>query len=198
MKGTRCLSFSIAKHLMMVAAVATLGCASGGMSNTWTDPSARGASLSTVAVVCVTKDPDLRRIAEDAVAWQLVGAHAVPSYRVLGEVDVERRDVMEAKLKELGFQGALVMRIVRVTQHTSPATSGGFTYFGSPSGPMYSPPYLEPDTEVHVVSNLYALQEGRLIWSGVSRNFDPASANAFMADLSRAVAKSIQKDRLVL
>jgi hypothetical protein len=198
MTGTRCPRVSIAKHLLIVAAVATLGCASGGMSRTWTDPSAKGASLSTVAVVCVTRDPDLRRIAEDAAAWQLVGARAVPSYRVLGDIDVGQREVVQAKLRELGFQGALVMRVVRVNEHMSPATSGGFTYFGSPSGPMYEPPRMDADTVVHVVSDLYALRDGRLIWSGVSRTFDPASAHAFMADLSKAVAKSIQKDRLVL
>jgi hypothetical protein len=187
-----------AKYLLMVAVVATLGCASSGVANTWTDPSARGVSLSRVAVVCVTPDLDLRRIAEEATAYQLVGAQAVPSYRVLGDIDVGQREVVKAKLRELGFQGALVMRIVRVNEHVSPATSGGFTYFGSPSAPMYTPPWMESDTVVHVVSDLYALPDGRLIWSGISRNFDPANANAFMADHSKAVARSMQKDRLVL
>jgi hypothetical protein len=49
-----------------------------------------------------------------------------------------------------------------------------------------------------VVSNLYSLQDGKLIWSGVSQTFDPASAQAVVQGVSKAVAKSIQKDRLVL
>ena len=181
----------------MVAAVATLGCASTGMSRTWTDPSAKGASLSKVAVVCMTHDLGLRRLAEDTMAWQLVGAQAVASYRALGDLDPNQREVVEAKLKQVGFQGMLVMRIADVSKHANPAMSGGFAFYGSLAGPIAEAPSLQTDAVVHMVSDLYSLRENKLIWSGISRTFDPASANAFMADVSKAVAKSIQKDRLV-
>ena len=42
---------------LAVLALATASCASTEMTSTWTDPSAKGASLSKVAVVCLTKDP---------------------------------------------------------------------------------------------------------------------------------------------
>ena len=48
-----------------------MGCATTEMTSTWTDPSAKGAALSKIAVVCLTKDAGLRRVAEDA-AKQLV------------------------------------------------------------------------------------------------------------------------------
>ena len=63
---------------------------------------------------------------------------------------------------------------------------------------MFAPGYLETDTIVHVVSNLYSLPENKLIWSGVSRSFDPSSTKAFMNDVSKTVAKSLVRDRIVL
>jgi hypothetical protein len=147
----------------------------------------------------MTKDPGLRRMAEDAAAAQLQGAQAVPSYRILGEADLKDREGVKAKLKEQGFQGVLVMRMAGVTEQVSPVTYGTFDgYYGWAAGAAYDPAYLQTDTIVHVVSSLYSLQDDKLIWSGTSQTFDPSSAKSFMTSVSKAVAKSIQKDRLVL
>jgi hypothetical protein len=185
---------------VVVAAVAA-SCASTEMTSTWTDPGAKGAALSKVAVICLTKDPGLRRTAEDTVASQLTGAQAVPSYRVLGDMDIRQKDAVKAKLEEQGFQGALVMRVAKVSEQVTSVGGpyGTFDgYYGWAGTAAYDPAYLQTDTIVHVVSNLYALPDGKLIWSGVSKTFDPASVQSFMTDVSQAVAKSIQKDRLVL
>ena len=40
---------------------------------------------------CMTKDPGLRRMAEDATAAQMAGAQATPSYQVLGDSDLKDR-----------------------------------------------------------------------------------------------------------
>ncbi len=179
--------------------LAVVGCASTDMTSTWTDPSAKGASLSKVAVVAFARDPGLRRMAEDSAAQQLVGAQAVPSYQVLGDTDLKDRDAVKAKLRDQGFQGVLLMRMAGVTERVDPAMYGTFDgYYGWATGAVYDPAYLQTETVVHVVSHLYSLPTDKLIWSGVSQTFDPASAQDFMTSVSKAVAKSIQKDRLVL
>jgi hypothetical protein len=181
--------------------LAGASCASTQMTSTWTDPGAKGAALSKVAVICLHKDPGLRRIAEDTVATQLTGAQAVPSYQILGDTDLKDKDAVKAKLKEQGFQGALVMRVTKVSEQVTPVDGpyGTFDgYYGWAGAMAYDPAYLQTDTVVHLVSNLYSLQDDKLIWSGVSQTFDPASAQSFMTDVSKAVAKSLQKDRLVI
>src|SRR5262245_31605513 len=112
--------------VLLGLALALVGCASTEMTSTWTDPSAKGASLSKAAVIALVKDPGLRRMAEDTAAAQLQGAQAVPSYRVLGDVDLKNRDAVRAKLMEQGFQGVLAMRLAGVTQQVSPAAYGTF------------------------------------------------------------------------
>jgi hypothetical protein len=199
MKTRSLIENSVVALVAAGLAFAMSGCASTDMTSTWTDPAAKGASLSKVAVVCLTKDEGLRRMAEDTAASQLKGAQAVPSYQVLGDTDIKDREAVKAKLKEQGFQGVLLMRLAGVTEQISPVTYGTFDgYYGWAAGAVYDPAYLQTDTVVHVISNLYSLEEDKLIWSGVSQTFDPSSAKSLMTGVSKAVAKSIQKDRLVL
>lgn len=185
----------------LVLATMVASCASTDMTSTWTDPAAKGASLSKVAVVCLTKDPGLRRMAEDTTAAKLQGAQAVPSYQVLGDTDVKDREAVKAKLKAAGMNGVLIMRMTGVTEQVSDVGGpyGTFDgYYDFAAAGVYSPDYLQTDTVVHMISNLYDLDQNKLIWSGVSETFDPTSAKNYMNDVSKAVAKSLQKERLIL
>jgi hypothetical protein len=176
--------------VLIALAIAAVGCATTEMTSTWTDPTARGASMARIAVIALSKDPGLRRMAEDTAASQMRGAQAVPSY-----------EVVKAKLLAQGFQGVLVMRMAGVTEQVT-AVGGPYGtfdgYYDWAGSAVYAPGYLETDTIVHVVSNLYSLDQNKLVWSGVSQTFDPASAKSFMTDVSKAVAKSLEKDRLIL
>ena len=187
--------------VLLALATAVVGCATTEMTSTWTDPAARGASMSRIAVIALTKDPGLRRMAEDTAASQMRGAQAVPSYQVLGDADLRNREVVKAKLQAQGFQGVLVMRMAGVTEQVT-AVGGPYGtfdgYYDWAGAAVYAPGYLETDTIVHVVSNLYSLDQNKLVWSGVSQTFDPSSAKSFMTDVSKAVAKSLEKDRLIL
>jgi hypothetical protein len=182
-------------------ALASAGCATTEMTSTWTEPSAKGRPLSSIAVIALTSDPGLRRMAEDNVASRLTGAQAVPSYRVLGDTDLRNRAAVKSKLNDQGFQGVLVMRVSRVSEQVSYVGGpyGTFDgYYDYAGAAAFDPAYLQTDTVVHVISNLYSLLDDKLIWSGASQTFDPASVQSFIDDVSKAVAKSIQKDRLVL
>lgn len=184
----------------LALAMAAASCATTDMTATWTDPAAKGAALSKVAVLCMTKDAGLRHIAEDAAASHLTGAQAIPSYQILGDADLKDREGVKAKLLAAGVNGVLIMRLTHVSEQVTPvgpyASFDGYYDFAGAG--VYAPGYLQTDTIVHMVSNLYDLNQNKLIWSGTSQTFDPASAKQFMNDVSKAVAKSLEKDRLIL
>ena len=187
--------------LALAAVVAS--CATTEMTNTWTDPAAKGTALSKVAIVCMSKDPGLRRQGEDGAAAQLrqKGAQAIASYQLLGDTDLKDREAAKAKLKAAGVDGVLVLRVTHVSEQVT-AVDGPYGtfdgYYDWAGEQAFAPGYLETDTIVHVVSNLYYLNKNKLIWSGTSKTFDPASAAQFMGDVSKAVATSLQKDRLII
>ncbi|HMF43916.1 MAG TPA: hypothetical protein VKQ32_24755 [Polyangia bacterium] len=183
----------------LAAAALSIGCATTEMTNTWTDPSAKGAAMSKIAVICLAKDPGLRRIAEDATAAQMGGTHAVPSYQVLDEIDLKDREAVKSRLNAAGFDGVLVMRLAAVSEHVT-AYNTFDSYYAYGVGTVYGPGpgEVETNTIVHIVSNLYSLEQNKLVWSGTSKTFDPQSARQAMTDVGQAVAKSLQKDRIIL
>jgi hypothetical protein len=192
---------SIAMLAALGLASSAIGCTATEMNRTWTDPGAKGAMLSKVAVIFLHHDAWLRQMGEDTVAARLTAASAVPSYRILAAADLRNRELVKAKLKAQGLRGALIMRITRVTEKVTEVDGPSRTFDGTydwADAAVSDPTYLQADTTVRMVSNLYSLQDQKLIWSGVSETFDPASARAFMKDAAKAVAQSIQKDRLVL
>jgi hypothetical protein len=178
-----------------------VGCASTQMTSTWLDPNATATPLRKVAVICLAKDPGTRRMAETEAAKQVKGTAAVPSYTVVADADLHNREAVKTKLRDQGFDGALVMRLAAVTEQVS-TVGGPYStfdgYYDWADATVYSPGYLETDVVVDVVSNLYSLPDNKLIWSGTSRTFDPSSTKDAVSDVSKAVAKEIQKDRLVL
>jgi hypothetical protein len=183
--------------LALAALVAS--CSSTNMTSTWTDPAAKGAAMSRIAVICLTRDPGLRRMAEDTAASHMANAQAIPSYQLLSDTDLQDRETVKSKLRAAGVNGVLVMRMAGVSERVSPADYGSFDrYYGYAGTTVYGPGYAQTDTIVHVVSNLYSLDQNKLVWSGVSQTFDPASAREFMTSVSKEVAKSLQKDRLIL
>jgi len=190
----------IALGIVTLAALVA-SCASTEMTSTWTDPAAKGAALSKVAVVCMTKDAGVRRIAEDTTASNLAGAKAIPSYQILGDMDLKDLDAVKSKLQAAGINAVLVMRMTGVTEQVTDVGGpyGSFDgYWGYAAGAVYGPMGLQTEPIVHMVSNLYSLDQNKLIWSGVSKTFDPSSSQAFITDVSKAVAKSLEKERLVL
>jgi hypothetical protein len=175
------------------------GCASTQMANTWTDPTARGAPLSKVAVVCVSRDESVRRVAEDDMARRMT--NAVPSYQVLGDADMSNKEAVRAKLESQGFDGALVMRLAGVTEHVVPGTGpyGSFYgYYDYAYNTAYGPAGPQVETVVRVENRLYSLKDDKLIWTGQSKTFDPSSTKQAVEGVTTEVAKALQKERLIL
>ena len=104
---------------VVTLAALVASCASTQMTSTWTDPAAKGAALSKIAVVCVTKDAGLRRIAENTTASKLAGAQAIPSYQILGDTDLRDLDAVKSKLRAAGINGVLAMRMTGVSEQVT-------------------------------------------------------------------------------
>jgi hypothetical protein len=182
---------------------AAAGCvATTGLTNTWTDPAARTTPMQKVAVVYLTPDEGMRQIAETEAARQIIqGARLVPSYQVLSASDLRDRELVRAKLREQDFDGVLVMRPAAVAEQFSPVAApyGTFSAYYDWAGiRVFTPGFLPSDAVVHVISNLYSLRDDKLVWSGTSRSYDPSWTAGDVSNVSRAVARRIQVDRLII
>lgn len=190
-----------------------LACSTTTFESTWRDPQAQPLQLTGKKVlgIFMTKNPATRRMAEDAMAREITarGAQGVPAYTVLGDEDVKdfkNQDRVKTKLEGLGFDGAVVMRVVgRETQVNYQPTVwvgpryrrfwGG--YWGWGWGSVYDPGYLTVDKVVKVETLVYSLNQDLLVWAGVSRTVDPSHISDFIGDLAKAVTAQMAKDGLL-
>jgi len=198
------------RFLPAVFLLAALACATTTFQSTWRSPDARPLRLNgrKVAAVFLSKDPALRRRAEDAMARESSarGAQGVPAYTFLSDAEIKDREAAKAKAESLGFAGAVVMRIVgSETQYTYEPSAvwvgpryhhfwGG--YWGWGWGSVWEPGYLAVDKVVKVETLVYSLEQDQLVWAGVSRTIDPGQIESFIAELATAVSKQMEKDGL--
>ena len=198
---------------MTLAAVlaAAVACTSTTFDSTWRSPEARPLQLTgrKVLAVFVARDQGRRRRGEDAMVREIQarGAQAVASYTVLSEQEARDPEGSKAKLQQLGFAGAVVMRVVgRETEVTyEPGVVwtrpyyrhfwGGYWVWGW--GHVWEPGYLRADRVVKVETLVYSLEQDQLVWAGVSRTVNPDRIDDLVADLAKAVTRQLQKSGLL-
>jgi hypothetical protein len=176
------------------------GCASTQMDSTWTDPAARGTDIDKLAIIYMGQDEGVRRIAEDEVAKKITSTQVVPSYVALAGVDLDDREAVRSKLQAGGYDGVMVMRLASITEQPV-ATVGPYGtfdgYYGWAAPTVYDDEYLDEETTVRMVSNVFDVEKNKLIWSGTSETFDPSSAKQLVDDVSRKVAESLEKEQII-
>ena len=82
-------------------------------AGSWAAPDLKAAAYSKVVVYAKLQDESVRRVMEDAAVRALAsyGSAGVPAYQVLTEEDLVDRPTVEAKLKSIGADGALVFLV---------------------------------------------------------------------------------------
>ena len=198
---------------LAVCALAWFGCATTAFQSTWKSPDAKPLQLGDrkVVAVFVSRDPLLRRVAEDAMAREITarGAVGVAAYTFLSDSEVRDREAAQAKAASLGFAAAAVMRVVgRETQyrHEPPAMIVWARppyrriwgdYWGWGWGTVWAPGYLREERIVKVETLVYSLEDDQLVWAGVSRTLEPLRIESFIAELAVAVSEEMARAGLI-
>ena len=83
-----------------------------GIQSSWTDPSVDTIRFHKAIVVFMSRDPVMRETVEVQLAGQIGPSRAVPSYTIFGDVDAQDVEAVKRKLRDDGFDAAVVMRLV--------------------------------------------------------------------------------------
>ena len=189
---TRALSTLLLSSLALSACVNSTQ-----MLATWKDPTAQPLASKRTLAVFMTKEAGMRRMVEDKLAARLPGG--IPSYQVLSEDELTSVEAVRGKLLTGGFDAAVVMRLIGVTQEVTevgvqPDFAGYWGYWGN----AYDPAYYRTENLYSVESTLYSLHSGKMIWMGRSQTTDPKNSNK-LADYSVNFAiKNMQRQGVLL
>jgi hypothetical protein len=174
------------------------------LAATWRDPAAGPIHFRQPIAVFVSKDAVFRRTMEDKIASHF--ANAVPSYRVLSEVDMTNGAKVLHQLDAAGYDGAIIMDVVNVsnvvtytpgTYWYGPPYYSFAGYWGTAWGYPYDPGYISTNVVVSIETQIYNLRTDKLIWAARSETTDPKSVGKLGDSVLRHVMQELQKEGLV-
>ena len=195
----------------LLAVVLLAGCATSStqLTNTWKDPSAPGTRFKKVLTVCACKDDGTRRTVEDRLAAAIKGSE--PSYSVLTDDQLGDRERTKAALRDGGFDGVVMLRLVSVdkSQTYVPGSTyvvpvgyhsmyGGWGYGGYAAyGAVYDPGYVREDQLVNFDTNIYRVADEKLLWASRSQTDNPSSVNEVIDGIIAETAKEMKKQGVI-
>ena len=173
--------------------------------NSWADPSAGQVRFKKMLNVCACKDEAMRRTVEDQLTKRITGSTS--SYTILSQDDLQDRESAKAKVKAGGYDGAVVMVLVSVdrTQTYVPGSAyavpapytsmyGGWGYGLST---YYDPGYVDTDQLVDFNTNVYRVQDEKLIWASRTQTTDPTSVGSMVDEIISANISEMKKQKVL-
>ncbi len=174
----------------------------------WVNPKATPDMLQfkKVAVFALMTNNETARSVEDQICLQLKNTDAVQSYTFLSQNDPGSKDQVKAKLTELGFDGAIVFRVVNAEQREtfSPGLypdyyNSFYGYYNYNWDYLYSPGsrYLVHSI-VHAEIKIYSVKEDALIWTGETEAVNASDVEQEVLELSVSVRRQLINDGLII
>jgi hypothetical protein len=195
------------RSVLLAAAViaATLGgCASSTtVSTVWKSPDAAPTQFTKVLAVVLNTSPAERRAGEDELVQSITSAHAVASYTLISDSDIKDKNKIRAVIKEQGFDGAAVIRLVSSQQQTTyvppryDPSHDPFDYGTDLAAANNQPGYTTTDTFFAAEISLYSTANEKLIWAGSSTTENPSNIQDLIAQVARAAAAELRRQGLI-
>ena len=186
--------------LLVLAAVlaALAGCASTQITSAWHDEDLARVPFRKVLVAFQHPDRGLREAVERRMAADI--RNAVPAHAILSHEELRDIDKVKARMREQGFDSAVVMRLEAVDREVSyvpgrvyavPAWYQGFYgYWGHGWRAVYEPGYYHTNRVVHMTTNVYSIPDDKLVWSSRSETFNPASLPQAAEEVLRVTSRA--------
>ena len=195
--------------LALVALLAAVlgGCASTQIVSAWKDESLGRTPFAKTLVVFQNPDPALRRTLEDEMARDI--PDSVPAHSVFKDDEIQDLERVKARVRELGFDSAVVMRVVSVDREVSlmppigprvvPMHRHFWGYWGYGWRAVYDPMYLRSDRILTIATNVYDVRQDKIVWASQSETFNPMTLRGAIAEVvkvtSRATGEALRASR---
>jgi hypothetical protein len=163
----------------------------------WTAAPEAKRSLHKVVTVYVARDAGQRVTAEDTMVATLgTFLPATPAADVLSASDYTSAERTRSKLTAAGYDGLVSMRLLAMDDQLAlraPVTYRLFETYWAWAAREHGAPAngAAGKGSVRIETNLYALADGELVWSGLSEPIDAATAKDRVDGAARAAAAEL-------
>ncbi len=213
----------MAGYLLLLLAAVTLfaGCMASEVTSVWKNPAYQG-SPKKILVYAVLKNQMHRRVFEDEFVahFKYRGVNAVPGYEVFPGEELVKKEVLEEKIKSLGFDTLLLTQVTgtkkELVQVPGTATYQPMYppmyqpmyqpapyyhsypgYYNAGYTATYTPSYTVEDFYVMTETSLFDVASEKLIWSaaGVTRIGD--KDQKMIKDYVAMMMDAIRRDKVI-
>lgn len=171
-------------------------CQSTRIADVWVSKEPHPGKFKRLMIVALAQTPGLRAQYENDFADKLANAHvlAVASINLVPDVKAIDRKTVQAWSVEYGLDAVVVTRVVNVerkTKYVPPVyTMGG--WYGA-WAVASSPGYVEEKTTISLETDLFDAKSENLIYSAVTKTFDPSSRTKVVHAVIDALVEDMTK-----
>jgi len=186
----------IPKTVLLAAGLALAACASArsGIVDSWKAPEAGPLHFNKVLALAVLDNESLRSRAEDALKANMRGVQSVQGYKIFTVAELENLAGLKERLRKDGFDGVVVLSLAGAEQKV------GWTTDDDPLAEEYAwypTEHMAVDTIVRVEIKIFSLTEDKLIWGGISQNFNPKDTEDLVAKIVAAAGQELRRQGLI-
>jgi hypothetical protein len=186
--------------LLLAALVAAIagGCASTQLTSVYRDPDLGRVPFRKVLVVFQHQDAQLRRVLERRMAAAI--ENSVPAHAIFSDDEVRDVERVRARLKQEGFDSTVIMRLAGVEREVSYVPGRIYAapayyrsvwgYWGYGWTTAYQPGYLRSDRIVNVATNVYSVNDDKLVFASQSETFNPSSLREVVSEVVTAASRA--------
>lgn len=181
--------------LAFVAALLVGACASQTtLSDVWVAEGVKASDYRKILVVAITPDPARRVAFEDAMSRRIAGS--TPSHALLTLAELTDRAKVQARLKADGFDGALVVRLLRVEieestmpGHASVIAPSADTLYGywDPTGGAWDRDLVLTSRRIALEVQFFEVATAERKFRAQSSSYNPADQDALADGLFDAL-----------
>jgi hypothetical protein len=167
--------------------------------------------IKKILVFAVLENYLIRQDFEDEMARLLAksGVEGVKSYMVLPPRNELMEGELKQRIKEMNFDGVLVIRPKAVRKETEEVVTGGiyvpppgyynfWPYWNMASGQFYATSsYLSENTIVRAEFNLYDAKTEKLIWNGETDTLYSKDYGKLGKDYANTLVKQLKRDKVI-
>jgi len=147
-------------------------CTSTSVLSTWKAPEPGPVRFSKVLVVAPLRDPQREQVAETMLLDRVKGREVVAAFALFPDGVPADTEAVKARAAALGFDGAVVFRIVD--------EPGGL------------------NANVRTRTEVYELPRNQLVWAGVSTTASPRIIAYLAKDASQQTAKQMRRQGVLV
>jgi hypothetical protein len=195
-----------AAYVLIIAQISA--CATTTINSSWKDPSYQ-VKPHKIMIIGIARRPANKRTLEDEFVRQIkvLGTDAVSSYAILPDDKDRNKDVIAAKMKELGADAVLITRIAqRKTVYTNeldlyapPLYYGTWqNYYGYGFDDMYSPGYVEETKYAVMETNMYDAGNDKLVFSASSETEVSGTDQKSIKSYVAVIVQNMVKQKLLM